>query len=147
MQQELASRAEMTLVEKVLFLQNVELLSALAPDQLGRIALIAREVEAPSGAVLLREGELSDCMYIIVDGKVAVDSGGERLLIAGPKEVIGTWALLDDGPMVVTASAIEPARLIYIERGDFYDLLADHSEITQAMFQVLVGRIRKLIEQ
>ena len=37
--------SEMTLIEKVLFLQEVELLSSLSPEQLGRIARIAREIQ------------------------------------------------------------------------------------------------------
>jgi CRP/FNR family cyclic AMP-dependent transcriptional regulator len=139
--------AQATLVEKVICLHGVELLSSLAPEQLARIALIAREKEAPKSTVLLREREISDCMYIIMSGKVAVDSGGDRLLVAGEKEVIGTWALLEDQPMLVTATVLEDARLLCIERGDFYELLADHSEITQAIFQALVRRIRKLVEQ
>jgi CRP-like cAMP-binding protein len=137
----------MTLIEKVLFLQNVELLSALSPEQLGRIALITREVEAPRGKVLLREKELSECMYLLVHGKVAVECGGERIFLAGEKDVLGAWALLDNEPMVVTATALQGSRLLRIDREDFYDLLADHSEIMQSMFQVLVRRIRKLIEK
>lgn len=139
--------AEMPLIEKVLFLQNVELLSSLSPEQLGRIALITRELEMPQGKVLCREKERSDCTYVIVKGKVAVEAGGERILVAGEKEVIGTWALLDDEPMVVTATVTEDARVLRIEREDFYDLLADHSEVMQNIFRVLIRRIRKLIEK
>ena len=135
----------MTLIEKVLFLQNVELLSGLSPEQLGRIALITREVEMPVGKALLREKERSDSMYIIVKGKVAVESGGERILVAGEKEVIGTWALLDNEPMVVTATVLDDAHLLRIEREDFYDLLADHSEVMQNIFRVLIRRIRTLV--
>ena len=84
-------------------------------------------------------------MYIIVNGKVAVESGGERILVAGEKEVIGTWALLDNEPMVVTATVLDDAHLLRIEREDFYDLLADHSEVMQNIFRVLIRRIRTLV--
>ena len=146
-QESQTAAVHMTLIEKVLFLQNVELLSALSPEQLGRIALITAEVEMATGAILLREGELSACMYVIVSGRVSVESGGELVFTAGEKDVIGTWALLDNEPMVVTATVVENSRVLKIDRDDFYDLLADHSEITQSMFQVLVRRIRRLIEE
>ena len=137
----------MTLIEKILFLQNVELLSGLSPEQLGRIALITRETEMPQGRVVFREQERSDSMYIIIKGKVSLDADGDRVLVVSEKEVIGTWALLDDEPMVMTATVAEDASLLRIEREDFYDLLADHSEIMQSIFRVLIRRIRKLIEK
>ena len=139
--------ASMALIEKVLFLQNVDLFSSLSPEQLGRIALITREVEMPQGKVLFRERERSDSLYVIVRGKVAVEANGERILLAGDKEVLGTWALLDDEPMVVAATVVEDAHLLRIQRDDFYDLLADHSEVMQNIFRALVRRIRKLIEK
>lgn len=137
----------MTLLEKVLFLQNVELLSHLSPEQLGRIALITREAQIPEGKLLFREKERSASLYLIVEGKVALEANGEKVLLAGEKEVLGTWALLDEEPMVVTATVAEDARLLRLDREEFYDLLADHSEIMQNIFRSLVRRIRKLIEK
>lgn len=136
----------MTLIEKILFLQEVELLSSLSPEQLGRIALITRETRMPRGKVLFREKDRADSMYVIVQGEVALETDGRQMLVAGEKEAVGTWALLDDEPMVVTATVAEDAQLLRIEREDFYDLLADHSEIMQNIFRMLVRRIRKLIE-
>ena len=138
---------KMALIEKVLFLQNVELLSQLSPEQLSRIALITRETEMPRGKVIFREKERSDSLYVIVEGKVALESNGERILVAGEREAIGTWALLDDEPMLLTATVTEDARLLEIPREDFYDLLAYHSEVMQNIFHALVRRIRKLIEK
>ena len=143
----LDAMAEMTLIEKVLFLQNVELLSSLSPEQLGRIALITHGDKMPKGRVVFREQERSDSMYVIVRGKVALEADGEQILVVSEKEVIGTWALLDDEPMVMSATVVEDARLLRIEREDFYDLLADHSEIMQSIFRVLIRRIRKLVEK
>jgi CRP-like cAMP-binding protein len=42
---------------------------------------------------------------------------------------------------------VEDARLLRIGRDDFYDLLADNSEITSAILSTLVKRFRKLVEQ
>ncbi|MBI4478978.1 MAG: cyclic nucleotide-binding domain-containing protein [Acidobacteria bacterium] len=139
--------AEMTLIEKVLFLQEVELLSSLSPEQLARIGLITREMEAAPGQVLFREKTLSDSVYIIVRGEVAIQLSGESFHIASEKDVVGTWALIDDEPMAVTASVKEEAHLLQIKREDFFDLLADHSEIMQNIFHILVRRIRRLIEE
>lgn len=137
----------MALIKKILFLQNVELFSGLSPEQLGNIALIMREVKMPRGRIVFREQERSKSMYIIVTGKVSLESEGERILVAGEKEAIGTWALLDDEPMVMTATVMEDVTLLRIEREVFYDLLTDHSEIMQSIFRLLIRRIRKLVEK
>ena len=76
-----------------------------------------------------------------------MEADGEQILVVSEKEVIGTWDLLDDEPMVMTATVVEDARLLRSEREDFYDLLADHSEIMQSIFRVLIRRMRKLIEK
>jgi len=137
----------MTLIEKVLFLQEVELLSKLSPEQLSRIGLIARLMEAVPGHVLFREKNRSDSIYIIVRGKVAIELNGETVHVAEQKEVVGTWALIDDEPMAVTATVKQESQLLQITREDFFDLLADHSEIMQKIFHILVRRIRRLIEE
>src|SRR5688500_5948778 len=137
----------MTLIEKVLFLQGVDLLGDLSPEQLGRIALITRETYLPPGRALLREGEVSDSMYILISGKVLIESGGQHISEAYEKEVMGTWSLLENEPMVVTATVTEQARVLRIDRDDFYDLMADHSEVMQSIFRVLIRRVRQLVEK
>ena len=57
----------------------------------------------------------------------------------------GTWALIDEAPSVVTATAREEARLLRITRADFYDLLADHSELALGLLQGLARRVRTLV--
>jgi len=136
----------MTQIEKVLFFQEVELFSSLSLEQLGQLARIVREIDASKGEMLFREKGLSESAYVIVEGKVALEANGERILISGEKQLVGTWALLDDEPMAVTATVIEDSRLLRIDREDFYDLLADHSEMMQNIFHILILRIRKLIE-
>jgi CRP-like cAMP-binding protein len=54
-------------------------------------------------------------------------------------------ALFDDQPSVATATCVEDSWLLKIEREDFYDLLADHAEMTQRMFKALVKRVRSLL--
>jgi CRP-like cAMP-binding protein len=136
----------MTLIEKVLILQEVELFSSLSPEQLSRIGIIARELEAAPGHILFREKARSDSIYIIIHGKVIFELNGEAVHVAAEKEVVGTWALVDDDPMAVTAIVKEQAHLLQITREDFFDLLADHSEIMQSIFHILVRRIRRLLD-
>jgi CRP-like cAMP-binding protein len=139
---------ELNIVEKVIALEAVELLANLSPEQLARIAGIAREVRLPQGKIVLEPGKPTDALYVIVDGAVELLRDGEALHTARQHDVLGAWALFEeDDPMPVTARTVEDTRLLRIGRDDFYDLLADNSEITSAMFSTLVKRFRRLVEQ
>jgi len=139
--------AELNIVEKVIALEAVELLKNLSPEQLSRIATIAREVQHPPGKVVLDPKQPLDALYVIVDGAVELSRGAEVLHTAGQNEVLGAWALFDDDPMPFSAKTVEDTRLLRIGRDDFYDLLSDNMEITAAVFSTLVKRFRKLVEQ
>jgi len=139
--------AELNIVEKVLALEAVELLQGLSPEQLARIATIAREVQWAPGHVVLEPRIPADALYCILDGAVELSRNGDVLHTARQNEVLGAWALFDPEPMPVTARTVEDTRLLRIARDDFYDLLSDNSEITAAIFSTLVKRFRKLVEQ
>jgi CRP-like cAMP-binding protein len=138
---------ELNIVEKVIALEAVELLKNLSPEQLSRIATIAREVKHPPGKTILDPAQPLDALYVIVDGTVELSRNGETLHTAGQNEVLGAWALFDEDPMPVSAKTLEDTRLLRIGRDDFYDLLSDNVEITAAIFSTLVKRFRKLVEQ
>ena len=139
--------AELNIVEKVIALEAVELLKNLTPEQLARIASIAKEVRYPPGKTVLDPKSPLDALYVIVDGAVDLSRGGDVLHTARQNEVLGAWALFDEEPMPVEAKTVEDTRLLLIARDDFYDLLSDNVEITAAIFSTLVRRFRKLVEQ
>ena len=138
---------ELNIVEKVIALEAVDLLQNLTPEQLARIASIAREVSLPPGRWVLEEGKPLDALYVIVDGAVELSRAGDVLHTARQNEVLGAWALFDQDPMPVAARTVEDTRLLRIGREDFYDLLSDNVEITAAVFSTIVKRFRKLVEQ
>ena len=70
---------------------------------------------------------------------------GRAMFHVGADETIGNWALFDEQPSVVTATAMDDTSLLRIDRDDFYDLLADHSEMTREMFQALFRSVRSLL--
>jgi len=137
---------ELNIVEKVIALEGVDLLKNLKPDQLARIASIAKEVAFPPGSVVLDPTKALDALYVILDGAVEIttqDGGSTR---AGQNDVLGAWALFDPEPLNVTATAVDNAKLLRIARDDFYDLLSDNMEITASIFSMLVKRFRQLVE-
>ncbi len=136
-----------TVIEKVIFLQNVEVFFEVPTEQLAYLAAIAEEISCIKGDDIFKAEELSDAMYLVLDGKVRLHRKEEEVTVVGQNEAFGTWAMFDEEPRVVTATAIEDTRLLRIYTEDFYDLLADNVQITQGIFKALVKRMRTLIER
>ena len=139
--------AELNIIEKVIALEAVDLLKNLNAEQLSRIASIAREVKFPPGKIVLSPETNPDALFVILTGSVAIEREGQQLHVARENEVLGAWALFDPEPMAVTAKTLEDVRLLRIARDDFYDLLADNTEITASIFAMLVKRFRQLVER
>jgi len=137
---------ELNLVERVIALEGVELLKNLTPDQLARIAAIARQEHYAPGAEILNPSKPLEAMFVILDGAVELNQGGDVLHVARQNEVLGAWALFDEAPVPVIARAVEDTTLLRIAREDFFELLGDNMEIASSIFSTLVKRFRALLE-
>ncbi len=135
----------LTTIEKVIFLQDIDIFKHTPTEDLAHIAAITREVNVSEDVVLFREGEIPDAIYMVIEGAVRLHKAGSEVMIAGSKDAFGTWALVDDEPRVVTATTIERSLLLKINREDFFDLLSDNIGITQSLFKALVEKVRGLM--
>jgi CRP/FNR family cyclic AMP-dependent transcriptional regulator len=135
----------LTVVEKVLFLQDADIFENTSTEDLAYIAAITEEVHHQAGSTIFQENEASDSMYLVVEGKVRLHRGDQEVMVAKDKDAFGTWALFDDRARIVTATALEDSLLLRIDREEFFDLLTDHSRITQAMMKTLSRRLRNII--
>ena len=136
----------LTVIEKVIFLQNVDVFSEVPTEQLAYLAAIAEEIMFLKADDIYKADEPSDAMYLVLEGRVKLHRDGEEVTVAGQKETFGTWALFDEEIRIVTATALEDSKLLRIYGEDFYDLLADDVRITQGILKTLVKRMRHLLE-
>ena len=134
----------LTVIDKVIFLQNVEIFSEVTTEQLAYLAAIADEVPIEAGEVIYREEEPSDAMYLVVSGRVRLHRGPTEVTTAGAQEAFGTWALFDDEPRVTAATASEDSELLRIDKDDFIEVLADNVQVTQGVMKAIVKRLRAL---
>ncbi|MFC1489705.1 Crp/Fnr family transcriptional regulator [Candidatus Latescibacterota bacterium] len=136
----------LTVIEKVIFLQNVDVFLEVPTEQLSYLAAIAEEITYLKGDDIYKADDPSDAMYLVLEGKVKIHRDGEEITQAREKDVFGTWALFDEEIRIVTATVLEDSKLLCIYRDDFYDLLADNVQITQGIFKTMVKRMRKLVD-
>jgi CRP-like cAMP-binding protein len=134
-----------TTVEKVIFLQDIDIFESTTTENLAHIAAITEEVEFKKDQVIFKEGEFSDALYLVIDGQIRLEREKKLVMIAKGKDVFGTWALFDDEPRIVTATTLEDTHLLKIDKEDFVDLLADHVQITQGILKTMAKRLRGLM--
>lgn len=134
----------LSIIEKVIFLQKVDVFADVPTEYLAYLAAITKEVACHKGDVIYKENDPSDALYLVREGKVRLHRGGEEITVAGSGDAFGTWAIFDEEPRLVTATVLEETQLLQIDREDFFDLLADHVRISQSIMKTMSTRLRNL---
>lgn len=135
----------LTIIEKVIALQDVDVFSQVSTEELGYLAAIAVEEAHAAGTTIYHERDPATSMYQVISGRVRLHRGDLEINVAGAGDAFGTWALFDDEVRVSAATVVEDATVLRVGKDDFIDLLADNVEITQGVLKALVGRVRGLI--
>lgn len=108
---------------KIKPLKQSEILSSLTDRELALFSRIVNEEEYSDGTVLVAEKMKSDRFFLIEQGQVAVRAGGDvsrEELILGEGDTLGEWALIGPSHLTaVSASVLEGARVLVVERDDF----------------------------
>jgi len=131
--------AELDGLEKVPMFRG---LSVVAKERLAA-SLIA--LSFPAGAEIVKEGEIGDRFYIVVDGQIGATEGG-RAAGRGSLEYFGEIALLRDVPRTATVTARTPVRLYALERDDFLAAVTGHSAVHAAGEAVIEERLSRAIQ-
>jgi CRP-like cAMP-binding protein len=139
-----ADQAGLSPIDKVLCLQNVDLFRYTTTEMLAYISSIAHEERIPGGTVIFSEQDMAGSMYVVVHGRVKLEKEGAEVLVVEQCQSFGTWALLDAAPRLMTATALSDTHLLQISRSEFYDFLADHDEVTPAIFKAVIERVKNL---
>jgi EAL domain-containing protein (putative c-di-GMP-specific phosphodiesterase class I) len=108
---------------------------------------IRRELFA--GEVLYRQGDPSDCAWLVESGQVELVSvHGRRTSrhgILGAGELLGELGLLDGAAHSATATALGDSVLLAIERDQFLERLQSGDPILRTLVDSLLQRIRGLV--
>jgi len=124
--------------------------SALDPEDLAEISKRGVPRLFRERTVLVTEGEKTNALYIIVEGRVRAyvsDANGREavLSVMGPGEYFGEVAF-DDGPRSASVVTLEPCQLIVVPRAEFEEFLDENPAFRAHFINKLIGRIRTLTQ-
>jgi CRP/FNR family transcriptional regulator, cyclic AMP receptor protein len=134
--------------ELLAVLSQVDVFRGLPPAALQSLAKRTQIRPFSTGAVLMRQGDISENMYVIVQGRVRVErsdpmlKGPLVLAELNPGDIVGELAVLDGEPRSATVTAIEPTTTLELSAPALALTVLQHPEVSHALLMVLSQRLR-----
>ena len=127
-------------VDRLLLLQSSPLLAHATAAQLWRLSAIARPLTlAANSEPIKRGGEAA--ILIVLSGSINVEAEG-KVEMATPGDVIGMYETLGGSPLGAGLTVTERATVLRLERDALFELLADHTDLLQGVFSILLRRTK-----
>jgi CRP/FNR family transcriptional regulator, cyclic AMP receptor protein len=125
------------------------LLCGLDPRRRRRLVSRATTHSYPPESVILRQGDTSMAVYVVLSGAARVERelpGGGRVAVGelGPGAMFGEMGVLDDAPRSATIVALERTRCALLAKWDFEEPLREDAGFAVAVARQLSERVRRL---
>ncbi len=110
-------------------LRDIELFRELTMAEIVKVYNTLTSLRLEPETPVIREGESSEHLYVIVEGLVSVERDGAPIAQLGPGSHFGEMALLNHRPRSATVIARETTRLLCLERAHFHELMSHEPSI------------------
>ena len=137
--------ARMIPVDRIAFLQNVPIFAGMTSQELLDIAGIVKEVTFPPDTTIIREDDIGDYMFILVDGEVVVHRRNVQIGKLRSRDFFGEMSILDRGPRSASITTLSNCQLLRIDQRDFWNILVDRNTLAVSILKALAQRLRQML--
>jgi len=128
-------------------LEHNTLCSHLNTEDLEKLRRIAREQTFRAGAEIFKEGDPGNGVYLVKDGLVEISvlggqSGRYVFTEAGPGELLGEMAVIEDQPRSANAVARKETEVYFIPRKEILQLVEQSPGLALAFLKEVSHRLR-----
>ena len=114
-------------------LEELHFSAALPAEMLEQIAAASSLRTVPIGEIVFREGSISDSLYLVSHGRLALEinvpkRGAVRILTVGAGELAGWSALIGERKMTTSAIAVAESDLVVTSAKKLHKLCEANSE-------------------
>ncbi len=99
------------------------------------------------GDLIIKQGTLGDCIYVIQEGKVEIieekDNREIKIAELGAKEFFGEMALFEEDVRSCSVRAVGDAKLITLDKENFYNAIKKDPELAIRLLEKMSGRLRE----
>jgi MinD-like ATPase involved in chromosome partitioning or flagellar assembly len=126
-------------------LKSIQAFTQLSDADLAQVAVMVREIRVGIGAVLARQGEAGDALYIVSAGRLRTESIDGLGVERGAAEYLeGQWlgemALLTGEPWGFTATAASDSTLLVLRKQEFDAFLGTNLQAMVQMMKLVAQR-------
>lgn len=121
-------------------LSRLPFFSELSEEEVSAIAGSADEVSVAEGRDIVREGDFSYDVFVIVDGAARVHRDGETVAELAPGDFFGEGGVLGKGLRAASVTTTEPTRLVTLNHWDIKRLRREIPEVLDRMEQAIEAR-------
>lgn len=104
-------------------------------------------VHYDSGSVIVREGELGDNVYTLVEGRAEVTSSGTLVGEISGDEIFGALAAFGEMPRTATVTASEACTVLALPKERFVDLIQLRPQTASKLLEDVARKISSLNAQ
>lgn len=120
---------------------------ALSAEEMELFFSDEARITAPAGAVVVREGEAGDQMFVLLTGELVITVQDKRIDYLLPGMILGEMAMIDDRPRSATVTAATDSTLVCLNRARFQELISRSPEFALRVMNIMSVRTRRLIEE
>ena len=119
---------------------TIPLCETLPHTHVAEAAHLLDRITVPAGKVLIRQGELADEFFVILDGEADVIRDNRLVAVLGAGDFFGEIELLGSPFRVATVSACSKLELGVIQRREFRRLLSRFPEFAAVVLSTAARR-------
>ena len=138
-----------SIFERILLLREIPIFADLSPEDLKRVAEIAREQWYPQNTAIFQQGEEGNMMFVIVEGHVQVVrtiAGKDQIWAErGPGDFVGEMAIIESAPRSATLHTQSEVRVLAIDDETFKGILRERPNVSFAVLRSISRRLREMV--
>lgn len=123
-------------------LARVPLFAHCGPRDLEFVASRTDEVQVAAERPLVRQGQLGDAFYVLLEGRADVEVDGRPRAPLGPGDFFGEISMLDRGPATATVITRTPVRLMVMSHAQFRDAIKGNDDLLANVMAAMGERLR-----
>jgi len=133
--------------KKIETLKTIALFKQLEFQQLMKIVEIVDVKIYNSGQMIIKEGELGEEMYIILQGECAVYKGQKKINRLSSGKYFGEMSLIDETPRSASVKAISKMKILTICKKKLFIKLQQDSDMSSKIFWFFLTTLNKRMRE
>ncbi|MCB8966902.1 MAG: cyclic nucleotide-binding domain-containing protein [Ardenticatenaceae bacterium] len=143
----------LSVLERIIFLKEVLFFRGMTVDQLKVLANVCEEHLFSADTAVYREGDAGGVLYVVVNGRVAIERAGQRkgsvtrLGTVEANAYFGEMDLFTNSPRTASAIALQDTLTLSLRREPLLALMRQQPDLSLELINVLSERLNDATDQ